>query len=167
MVATYPGLILSLLLSTGISQAGEVQCERKEGSVNAIADDSVSLPCFFKNASDLQEPIVSWQVGVQEKAEVVHAEDRNGFQVESQNKSFLSRTSLSPSWKESGNATLQIVRLRTEDSGDYTCFIRGGDRQTQCAYLKLMVNSAFGASQPRGGPLCATIPFLFLTMVPT
>ncbi|XP_078061827.1 CD276 antigen-like [Mustelus asterias] len=165
MVATYPGLILSLLLSTGISQAEAIVCEAKDQVVGAREGGEASLPCYFKNVTAPKELLVSWQLDLGNESIVVLAEYQNGTRSESQSQSFANRTSLPPSWNQSGTATLKIARVRAEDSGNYTCFVRDGGRHRRCAHLKLSVNS--GASQPHGGPLCATILFLFLTKVPT
>ncbi|XP_020392472.1 CD276 antigen-like [Rhincodon typus] len=141
MITVHFRLTLGLLFLVGDSLPEPIQCEENQSSVTATRSDTVYLPCSFRPDRQLDKLLVSWQKKDQNATLVVHAKRQGGEAQEQQDSSFINRTALSPAWNETGNVTLQLRAVRTSDSGNYTCFIRAGQRPRICASLQLIVNS--------------------------
>ncbi|GCB80948.1 hypothetical protein scyTo_0022437, partial [Scyliorhinus torazame] len=145
----------------------DINCKKKGKDVEAKEGEAASLPCSFSDPTKYNKLEVTWQREVGENAVVIHAENPMGKSEESQDRLFSGRTSIPSSWNQTGDTTLTIRQAQEEDSGNYTCIIRGGGRPAYCAFLLLKVNS--GSFQLYGGHHSVWIPFLLLVLmqVPT
>ncbi|XP_067879632.1 CD276 antigen-like [Heterodontus francisci] len=161
MMSMYLHAILSLLLCAECSFAEDVKCEINQNPVGAKRGDTVSLPCIFHSSSQHdRQLLISWQMELGNELLMVYAENSSWVL---QNKKFESRTTISRSWTQTGNATLQIMKVQSTDSGNYTCYVRAEGRAACCAHLQLTVSS--GGTFKHCGHPSAWITFLLLSLM--
>lgn len=115
-------ILLSVLLAAQTLAVMEVQVP--ELPVVALHGMDVTLNCSFGrsrpfNLSDLS---VFWQLTDTKRS--VHGYWEGRDQLTDQGVGFAGRTSLFPARLGSGNASLLLRRVRVEDEGSYTCFVR-------------------------------------------
>ncbi|XP_012689851.2 CD276 antigen [Clupea harengus] len=121
-------MLLSLLLSSllAVQTMAKLELVIPELPVVALFGRDAVLNCSFwgeQASGNLSELSVFWQLTDTKRS--VHAFTAGADQLADQSPAFLNRTSLFGRGALSeGNASLLLRRVRVDDEGSYTCFVR-------------------------------------------
>ncbi|XP_034770261.2 CD276 antigen-like [Acipenser ruthenus] len=122
--AAVTGVLAVLILAAG-SVSSDSEFVKVPSSVNCTEGQDCILSCTFNYTAggwDEKSGVI-WRQA--ETDHIVHSYYNNTDQLAGQFPQYVNRTSLFDSELQRGNASLLLRRVREEDAGKYTCFVKG------------------------------------------
>lgn len=131
-------LLLEALLSEGVFSA-----HAQPTQVDAVAGETIILPCTFITPADKDLPTVEWSKEVEEPKPAIVFLYRDGCETfEMKNPDFEYRTHLFMRELQNGNYSLRISDVKLSDAGMYQCLIIQKNGSKEHTKVHLVVASS-------------------------